>query len=87
MTTARAPDAEVAPKTGATTKLLTAATRSNFRHGSDGRGAAHPQRPGHDAETCSTCQVAVAMTNRRRLLELDGLRRARRVVDLREGAS
>jgi hypothetical protein len=78
----RGPDAEEAPRGGATSKS-TAATRSNVRHGSDGSGAKHPRRPGHAPEHCTTCLVAVAMANRRRLAEIKVLRAGRRVVDLR----
>jgi hypothetical protein len=43
-----------------------------------------PRRLGHDAESCTTCQVIVAMQKRRSEQELIALRSRLRIVDLRD---
>jgi hypothetical protein len=52
---------------------------------SDAAPALEPRRLGHDAESCTTCQVVVAMQKRRSEQELIALRSRLRIVDLRDG--
>jgi hypothetical protein len=44
-----------------------------------------PERLGHDAATCSTCEAVAALNRRRVQREIAGLKAGLRIIDLRGG--